>query len=110
MANYWAYNIVVNEWAAYENISTVAYSDETVYEGRTHNFEFPMQAVAAGGNGYLNDEALANKSPDSVMKVDPRFTAIKRSIITLTDTGGIAYKLYRNQLMNGGIQNADPFA
>lgn len=112
MANYWAYNLLTHKWAAYTNIETVAYADDVVYEGDHHSFEMPMQALntAVGSNAFVIDEAAAHKSSDSVMKVDPRHTATKRSIISLTDADGKVYKLFRDQLMNGCIQNVDPYA
>lgn len=96
----------VLEWA---NVTGIAYSDETLYEGETYRHDFSLSNATAGdGFLYSDDPATVKVSPDSVLKIAPRKKAVKRSIITITVTGGATFKVARDRLKGGCLFNIDP--
>lgn len=113
MADYWAYNLVTNVWSKWTGITSVSYvasgSIEDSYDGLTHSFEPPMKALGSGENGYVYQaDGTTKVSPDSISKTTPRSTARKRSYILLTKTSGQTFKVWRDEIMNGAVQNVDP--
>jgi len=111
---YWAIAKNTGHTLHWTNVTDVAYSDEVVYAGRLHSFEFPAVGMTWGGAGYVDDDLVGGFSlPDSVSKTAPRHTAQQRSIITLTVTHDATTKtvrIFRDELVAGCLLTADPDA
>lgn len=111
--SYYAISKATGKTMSWQNVTDVTYSDETVYDGDLHSFEFPATGMIWGGAGTVQDASGTDVAPDSVSKTDPRSTAKKRSIITLTVTHDLTtktIKVFRDELVGGCLLNVDPDA
>jgi hypothetical protein len=111
MADYWAIDNLTGQTLAWTGITaaTIAYSDETFYDGQTHRFLFPTNYGA--DKGYLLETNSNNSNfslPDNVSKTAPRYEAKKRSIISMTDGTGLVHRIDRSRIAAGALLNINP--
>lgn len=97
---------------AWDAVTTLARSNEEVFEGETYRHDFDL-SNATGGSGYLEYPGLTNVLPDSLLGTAPRHLKRQRSIVTVTithDAGTLAIRVFRDELRGGDVFNSDPLA
>ena len=97
---------------AWDAVTTLARSNEEVFEGETYRHDFGL-SNASPGYGYLEYPSLTNVLPDSLLGTAPRHLKRQRSIVTVTithDAGTLAIRVFRDELRGGDVFNSDPLA
>lgn len=97
---------------AWDAVTTLARSNDEVFEGETYRHDFGLSNATAG-SGYLEYPGLTNVLPDSLLGTAPRHLKRQRSIVTVTithDAGTLAIRVFRDELRGGDVFNSDPLA
>ena len=99
---------------AWDAVTTLARSNEEVFEGETYRHDFDLSNTGTVMWAYLTlPGGVTKSSPDSVMGTAPRHLKRQRSIVTVTithDAGTLAIRVFRDELRGGDVFNSDPLA
>lgn len=113
-ATYYAIHRATGRKMQWDLVQTIAYSDEVIYDGTNHEFDFTLpEAKLNTGNAFVTNAASTSVSPDAISNVDPHPLPKTRSIATLTVTHGATtmdIQVFRDELAGGCLLNADPEA